>query len=89
MTRKPYIYGNRLYGEAGFQVKETGHVENPISEEVLDRIFNRSSEHMEELPDSSIHLTVTSPPYNVGKEYDDDMTLEEYREFIKRVFSRK
>ena len=28
---------------------------------------------------------VTSPPYNVGKEYDDDLTLDEYRAFIKRV----
>lgn len=30
---------------------------------------------------------VTSPPYNVGKEYDDNLTLDEYRTFIKRVMS--
>jgi site-specific DNA-methyltransferase (adenine-specific) len=41
---------------------------------------------MDELPDNSIHLMVTSPPYNVGKEYDEDLTLEEYREFLKRVW---
>jgi site-specific DNA-methyltransferase (adenine-specific) len=29
---------------------------------------------------------VTSPPYNVGKEYDKDLNLNEYREFLKRVF---
>lgn len=40
---------------------------------------------MEELPDNSVHLMVTSPPYNVGKDYDDDLTLGEYREFLKRV----
>ena len=28
---------------------------------------------------------VTSPPYNVGKAYDEDLTLPEYRAFIKRV----
>lgn len=41
---------------------------------------------MDELPDNSIHLMVTSPPYNVGKEYDEDLTLEGYREFLKRVW---
>jgi site-specific DNA-methyltransferase (adenine-specific) len=41
---------------------------------------------MEELPDSSIHLMVTSPPYNVGKEYDEDLTLEGYKEFLKSVW---
>jgi site-specific DNA-methyltransferase (adenine-specific) len=42
---------------------------------------------MEELPDCSVHLMVTSPPYNVGKEYDEDLSLEEYRMFLKRVWS--
>jgi site-specific DNA-methyltransferase (adenine-specific) len=41
---------------------------------------------MGELPDSSIHLMVTSPPYNVGKEYDEDLTLGEYLEFLKRIW---
>jgi len=41
---------------------------------------------MEELPDNSVHLMVTSPPYNVGKEYDENLTLKEYREFLKRVW---
>jgi DNA modification methylase len=42
---------------------------------------------MDELPDNSIHLMVTSPPYNVGKEYDRDLTLAEYREFLKTVWA--
>ena len=41
---------------------------------------------MEELPDNSVHLMVTSPPYNVGKEYDEDFTLEEYLSFLKTVW---
>lgn len=41
---------------------------------------------MSELPDHSVHLMVTSPPYNVGKEYDDDLSLEEYIELLDRVF---
>lgn len=42
---------------------------------------------MEELPGNSIHLMVTSPPYNVGKEYDKNLTLGEYRNFLKKVWS--
>jgi DNA modification methylase len=49
-----------------------------------DRIYNHSSEDMP-IPDNSIALAFTSPPYNVGKDYDDNMTLEEYLDLIKRV----
>ena len=52
------------------------YVENPIPSESIDRILQKSSESMDELPDSSVHLMVTSPPYNVGKEYDEDLTLK-------------
>ena len=41
---------------------------------------------MSELPDHSVHLMVTSPPYNVRKEYDEDLSLEEYRELLRTVF---
>jgi site-specific DNA-methyltransferase (adenine-specific) len=41
---------------------------------------------MEELPDRSVHLMVTSPPYNASKEYDDDLSLEEYLGLLQRVW---
>ncbi len=41
---------------------------------------------MLELPDNSVHLMVTSPPYNVGKDYDENLTLKQYRELLKRVW---
>ncbi|MGA9117309.1 MAG: site-specific DNA-methyltransferase [Bacteroidota bacterium] len=41
---------------------------------------------MSHLPDNSVHLMVTSPPYNVSKEYDADLSLGEYRELLARVF---
>lgn len=40
---------------------------------------------MDEIPDNSIHLMVTSPPYNVKKEYDDDLTLTDYMELLGSV----
>jgi site-specific DNA-methyltransferase (adenine-specific) len=41
---------------------------------------------MSEIPNYSVHLMVTSPPYNVTKDYDANLTLDEYRELLKRVF---
>ena len=61
-------------------------IENPIPVENLDKIYCKSSETMDEIPDYSIHLMVTSPPYNVKKEYDEDLSLEEYRTLLKTVF---
>jgi site-specific DNA-methyltransferase (adenine-specific) len=59
--------------------------ETPLPENIANTIFCKSSEAMHELPDSSVHLIVTSPPYNVGKTYDRDLTLEEYRSFLMQV----
>ena len=42
---------------------------------------------MSELPDNSVHLMVTSPPYNVGKDYEDDLSLEDYRSLLKSVMA--
>lgn len=80
------FYSSRLYEDLPKEYVSE-YVENPLSSEVLNKIFCKSSEQMKELPDNSVHLMVTSPPYNVGKEYDEDLTLEEYREFLKKVWS--
>ena len=37
------------------------------------------------MPDNSIALAFTSPPYNVGKDYEDDISLDNYLELIKNV----
>lgn len=54
---------------------------------VLDKFFCHSSENMHELPDNSVALMVTSPPYNVGKDYDKVLSLEEYMGLLERVFT--
>ena len=79
------FYSSRLY-EGLPREQKMKYVENPLPKEFLNKIFCKSSEKMEELPDNSIHLVVTSPPYNVGKEYDKDLTLKEYLEFLKKVW---
>jgi site-specific DNA-methyltransferase (adenine-specific) len=80
------FYGSRLYQDQP-QEQITDYVENPIPAGYLDRIFHGSAENMAELPDNSIHLMVTSPPYNVGKEYDADLSLPEYLAFLEKVWA--
>lgn len=80
------FYGGRLYEGLPREEKVT-YTENKVPARFLDRVICGSSERMEELPDNSIHLMVTSPPYNVGKEYDRDLTLPEYLGFLERVWS--
>jgi len=79
------FYASRLY-EGLPEEKIVNYVENQIPPDSLDRIFCKTSENMEELPDNSVHLMVTSPPYNVGKEYDDNLSIKEYRKFLKTVW---
>ncbi|KAA0008818.1 MAG: site-specific DNA-methyltransferase [Thermoplasmata archaeon] len=79
------FYTSRLYKGLPKEQK-TSYVENLPPNEILNKIFCKSSEKMKELPDNSVHLMITSPPYNVGKEYDRDFTLEEYLEFLKKVW---
>lgn len=66
--------------------KKYKYFENPVPEGVINRILHASSEHMEELPDCSIHLAVTSPPYNSQKEYDQDLSMDEYLGLLARVW---
>ena len=80
------FYGSRLY--EGIQgEKDVRYVENSIAPDKLNRLYCTSSERMEELPDNSVHLMVTSPPYNVTKDYDEDLNLNEYLGLLERVWA--
>jgi site-specific DNA-methyltransferase (adenine-specific) len=57
---------------------------------MLDQIFNKSCQNMRELPNESVHLTCTSPVYNVGIKYGctaDNLELKDYLKFVREVFS--
>ncbi|MDM8551548.1 site-specific DNA-methyltransferase [Desulfobacterales bacterium HSG2] len=79
------FYKSRLY-EGIKKGKEVKYVEKSIPKKYRNRIFCKSSELMEELPDNSIHLMITSPPYNASKDYDENLSLDEYLQFLKRVW---
>ncbi len=80
------FYSTRMYAEQP-QAEPVDYVENPLPPALLDTIIHASSEQMTDLPDASVHLMITSPPYNVGKDYDEDLTLDEYLAFLRRVWA--
>jgi len=78
------FYSRKIYdNQAG---EPDDRVEGVIDDEVLDTVQCVDSRDMSMLPDESVHLMVTSPPYNVGKEYDEDLDMDEYRGLLKAVF---
>jgi len=79
------FYAGNLY-KGLFTERNVKYNENPIPEEFLDKVICASAEDMKELPADCIHLVVTSPPYNVGKVYDQDQTLEDYLSFLEDIW---
>ena len=49
-------------------------------------IFNKSAEKMDDLIDNCVSLTVTSPPYNVGKLSDNNLSDENYWKLMRQCF---
>ncbi len=81
----PY-YRSRLYAT----LNATGAPaapDSPFPKQYENQILPGNAATMHELPDNSVHLMVTSPPYNVRKEYDADLSLEEYLDLLRQVFT--
>ena len=58
----------------------------------IDKIIEGDASNvLREIPDNSIHLIITSPPYNVGINYhnhNDQMDKKEYLNKLKDIFSQ-
>jgi len=80
-------YNSKLYSELPGNNGAPPVLDNLFPVELENCVILGSSEKMEAIPDNSLHLMVTSPPYNVTKEYDADLTLKEYLQLLKNVFS--
>lgn len=86
------FYGRSIYsGMAPLRVDglapvaERQTVAPKAMEEWADRIYCHSSDDMKHIPDDSVGLAFTSPPYNAGKDFDHDLDLGGYLELIGRV----
>lgn len=80
------FYNSRLYKELGDK-KVLDKNENDFPDQLENKLLFGSAENMKELPDNSVHLMITSPPYNVSKEYDNDLSLNDYLQLLKNAFT--
>ncbi|MEL7643042.1 MAG: site-specific DNA-methyltransferase [bacterium] len=82
-------YGSRM--SKGLPGRSTGPAHLQPDQEFPARLENTirvtSAGDMQEIPDNSVHLMVTSPPYNATKEYDDDLSQKDYFELLREVFT--
>ena len=79
------FYNSKLYKD----LKKTQLISkeaNKIPKQFLNKIILGNAEDMSVIPDNSLHLMITSPPYNVSKEYDQDLSLKEYLKLLTNVF---
>jgi DNA modification methylase len=79
------FYNSRMYSGEPFQEPRES-ISRPVSPDHLDQFFVQSSASMQQLPDYSMHLMVTSPPYNARKDYDQDLSMDEYRQLLRGTF---
>ena len=79
------FYNSKLYKE----IKNNNFdiIVNEFPNELLNTIIASSCENMKDIPNNSLHLMITSPPYNVSKEYDNDLSLNEYLSLLKNCFT--
>ena len=82
----PFYKRNLYSGMAAPRKGQSPYHENVLAPAMLDQVYQQSSERMTQLPDNSVHLMVTSPPYNVGKDYDNDLSLKAYLAMLMRVW---
>ncbi|MBU1356592.1 MAG: site-specific DNA-methyltransferase [Candidatus Edwardsbacteria bacterium] len=80
------FYNSKMYENLNDK-KIDDIVDREFPKEYENSIILGNSENMKELPNNSVHLMITSPPYNASKEYDQDLTLKEYLSLLKNVFT--
>ncbi len=79
------FYNSKLYKELSDK-KILDKKENDFPKEFENKFILGTADNMKELPDNSVHLMITSPPYNVSKEYDEDLSLNEYLQLLEKAF---
>lgn len=78
------FYKRRLYTSKREEAQDLAMI-NEFPAEYLNQVHHGDSRNLAFIPSNSIQLMITSPPYNVGKEYDENLSLDEYLELLKSV----
>ncbi len=64
-------------------------IETTYSSEAEIVVYNGDvNDYVASVPDNSVSLIITSPPYNLGKDYEDRVSIEKYLEGQSRLISQ-
>ena len=77
-------YNSRLYENIPKESDVGKSVQFP--EDLKNKLLCQDARNMSMIPSNSVHHMITSPPYNVSKEYDENLTLQEYLSLLRDVF---
>lgn len=58
-----------------------------ISSQEVPGVYFKNAKDMSELPDEAVECIMTSPPYNIGMEFEKGVSFEEHIDNIKEVMS--
>lgn len=83
-ARNLYAHSELIFNNPPPKIDIPSVPERPLAE-WADRVYCHTAEDMCQIPDASVALAFTSPPYNTGKTYDEDLALPEYLDLISRV----
>lgn len=84
-----FFYSSKMYESIEeAPSRKSDNLQNPIDVNLQNTIILGDSRDLSTIPDTSVHLVVTSPPYNTRKQYDDDLSLAEYLQLIRDVFTK-
>lgn len=86
VSRRESHDAGAFYGRNLTVVRESDATTIGLTPAINDVIVH-SAESMHELEDNSVALMVTSPPYHVGKDYDSDISFDEYLDLLENVFA--
>lgn len=80
-------YNSKLYADLPVSDHHKHEPDREFPKHLENQIILGDAQQMKEIPDNSVHLMITSPPYNVSKVYDEDLSLKEYLQLLKNVFA--
>jgi site-specific DNA-methyltransferase (adenine-specific) len=57
----------------------------PLPSQDIPGVYIKDSRDMSELPDKSVHMVLSSPPYNIGMEFEKGVPFDEHLAMVKDV----
>ena len=78
-------YNSRLYENLPKE-SDVG-LPQAFPENLKNQLICQDARNMSQIPSNSVHHMITSPPYNVSKEYDENLSLQEYLSLLREVFN--